>query len=50
MFIHFYLVDIRHLQNHIIVYFFALFWRPLWPSALGSQNAAPALIRGCYSK
>jgi len=25
MFIHFHLVDVRHLENHIVVYFLALF-------------------------
>ena len=25
MFIHCYLVDVRHLENHIVVYFLALF-------------------------
>jgi len=28
MFIHFYLVDVRHFENHIIVYFLALFGAP----------------------
>jgi len=53
MFIHFYLVDVRHFENHIVV-FLGSFWRPVWPNALGSRlvylNAAPALIRRCCSK
>jgi len=29
MFIHFYLVDVRHFENHIVVYILALFGAPL---------------------
>jgi len=36
MFIHFYLVYVRHFLDHIIV-FVGPFWRPLWPSALDSR-------------
>jgi len=35
MSLHLYLVDVRHFPNHIVVYFLAHFWRPLWPSVLG---------------
>jgi len=28
MFIHFYLVNVRHFQNYVVVYFLALFWYP----------------------
>jgi len=28
MFIHFYLVDVRQFENHIVVYFLALFGAP----------------------
>jgi len=45
MFIHFYLVYVRHFLNTIL--FFGPFWRPLWLSALGSHLVclmiAPAL-------
>jgi len=40
-----YLVDVRHFQNYIVVHFFTLFWRSLWPSAPDSRpvclNVAP---------
>jgi len=37
MVVHFYLVDVRHLQNHILVCFLAIFWLSLYPSTLGSH-------------
>jgi len=45
MFIHFYLVYVRHFLNHTII-FFRPFWRPLWLSVLSSRRliVAPALV------
>jgi len=44
MFIHFYLVDVRHFQNHIVVYLLALFgpplaYRPRQPPSLPTGSA-----------
>jgi len=54
MVVHFYLVDVRQFQNHILVCFLAILWRSLYLSTLGSRlvwlKGAPALIRWCYSK
>jgi len=45
MFIHLYLVDVRHFQNHTVVYILALFWRPFWPSALGAGTDQAMLLQ-----
>jgi len=42
MFIHFYLVDVRHSQNHIVVCFLAIFWRSLYPRQPSSLTKGSA--------